>query len=179
MNLTASTKTPDLPRFVVDVMLGRLAKWLRIVGYDSLYRNDYDDDHLAHLARSQERCLLTRDSRLTLRKSLRGHCLLIESVNLWEQLRQTIADLHLEIRDEQILSRCTLCNSLLLVAPADRVSNRVPAYVRNNRRTFRICPSCGRVYWRGTHRRQIVSVLDRLTANPSLLDLPASDWPLP
>ncbi len=158
----AATVEESRPRFAVDVMLGRLARWLRIVGWDTLYDNHFEDEELVRVAVEEDRLLLTRDRKLILRKPARDRSLLIESDTPWEQLLQVIGDLQLEVRGSRILSRCLVCNETLQnTRPADLLE-RVPPYVLSTRRTFRCCPSCKRVYWRGTHRQRVVAILQRL-----------------
>lgn len=134
-------------RFVADAMLGRLAKWLRILGYDTLYDVSYEDSHLMRIARAQERVLLTRDSALVRR---RGACMLfLESEQLEEQLQQ----LHrvLGLTPVSPFSRCPVCNEPLEPIAKDRAWGQVPPYIFATQDEFHVCPSCDRFYWRGTH----------------------------
>ena len=147
-------------------MLGRLARWLRIGGWDTLYENRLEREELIRRAVEEERLLLTRDRRLILRKPVRDRSLLIESDTHWDQLQQVISDLQLDVRASRILSRCLRCNEPLEEThPADLLES-VPPYVLSTRKTFRRCPSCKRVYWRGTHRRRVVATLKRLGILP-------------
>lgn len=134
-------------KFVVDAMLGRLAKWLRILGYDTAYYPRVEDHDLVRMARSEGRLLLTRDRELTRRKNLRS--LLIESDSFGEQIRQLLRDLDLEV--DRTESRCARCNTLLQSVSRQEVSGRVPAYVLRTHSEFRLCPQCDKVYWKGTH----------------------------
>jgi uncharacterized protein with PIN domain len=134
-------------RLLADGMLGRLARWLRLLGYDTAYENDADDPHLARRARAEGRVLLTRDRELAARRGLRT--LLVASEALEEQVQQV--QQALGPAPAPALSRCSLCNlPLEAVAPED-VSDQVPPYVLRTQRQFRLCPGCGRVYWAGTH----------------------------
>jgi uncharacterized protein with PIN domain len=144
--------------FVVDAMLGTLAKWLRILGYDAIYDPGLDDYPLMRLARAENRVLLTRDRELAQRRGVRT--LLIESQVLDEQLQQVVSELNLEPTPS--FSRCPVCNGAL--APLDRQVARslVPAYVAKTQERFRRCPGCGRVYWQGSHWQQIEERLEAL-----------------
>lgn len=128
-------------------MLGRLAKWLRLLGYDTAYQNDATDYELARRARAEGRLLLTCDRELSARRGLRT--LLIRSQQLEDQLH--------EVREalgpppELSLSRCSVCNVVLEEIPAQGVADRVPRYVLETNAQFRHCPSCGRIYWSGSH----------------------------
>ena len=138
----------DISGFVVDRMLGRLARWLRMLGYDTLYPAAGPDSELEWLARSQARMLLTRDTALAGKKGIRA--LWVESVEPGEQLRQVVKDLALEMNDEP-LSRCSTCNGALREASRADVRDRVPEHVYYAHSRFAQCEGCGRTFWRGTH----------------------------
>ena len=147
-------------RFLADTMLGRLAKWLRILGYDTLYLGDVEDHVLAKVATAQKRVLLTRDTELAGRKGFTS--LLIRSGELREQLIQVIEELDLELESGRWLSRCPLCNHLLLPVERESVRGEVPAYVFATQEQFVRCPHCDKVYWPGTHLDRIMEELERL-----------------
>jgi len=134
-------------RFIADAMLGRLVKWLRLLGYDTLYDASWDDAQLVRLARAEDRILLTRDTALARRKGAR--LLFVQSEELAEQLTQ----LHRQIglRALAPFSRCPVCNEPLQPLPKDRAWGQVPPYVFVTQDEFRLCPACSRFYWRGTH----------------------------
>ncbi len=134
-------------KFIVDAMLGRLAKWLRIMGYDTTYFHQVQDHDLVRMARAEERILLTRDRELTRRKGVT--CLLIQSEKLEEQVAQLLREEGLNT--DRAYSRCALCNALLLPVSKEQVSDRVPPYVLAQHVRFKLCPQCNKVYWRGTH----------------------------
>ncbi|RLC63369.1 MAG: hypothetical protein DRI79_08740 [Chloroflexi bacterium] len=147
-------------RLLADGMLGKLAKWLRLLGYDTAYDNAASDPELARRARAEGRILLTRDHELAARRGLRT--LLIQSETLEEQLR--------EVRDalgpplHPALSRCAVCNAVLEpVSPAE-IADRVPPYVLRTQSEFRRCPGCGRVYWPGTHIQMMHDLIERFNA---------------
>lgn len=128
-------------------MLGTLAKWLRILGYDTLFDPALDDYQLMRLARAEGRMLLTRDRELAQRRGVQA--LLIESEHLEDQIRQVLDALDLE--PDQSFSRCPVCNEPLQSLDRDAARARVPAYVARTHERFKICPTCQRVYWRGSH----------------------------
>jgi hypothetical protein len=123
-------------KLLLDGMLGRLAKWLRLLGYDTAYFADLDDNELVRLARAQGRTLLTRDTELARRRGLSS--LLIESDELEEQIQQAISELHLETK--QPFSRCPVCNTLLQEVEKPSVKERVPPYVFRTEEHFSLCP---------------------------------------
>ncbi|MBN1814204.1 MAG: Mut7-C RNAse domain-containing protein [Anaerolineae bacterium] len=134
-------------RLLADGMLGKLAKWLRLLGYDTAYDNVADDHELARHARATGRVLLTRDRELASRRGLRT--LLVRSEVLEEQVQQ-VQDA-LGPPPDPALSRCAVCNTALEQVPPEDVASRVPPYVVRTQTDFRRCPGCGRVYWPGTH----------------------------
>jgi uncharacterized protein with PIN domain len=139
--------TEGLPQLLADCMLGRLARWLRLLGYDTAYSNDATDHELARRARAEGRLLLTRDRDLAVRRGLRT--LLIQSQDLEDQIqevREALGEL-----PEHPLSRCSMCNTVLEAVAAQDVVDRVPIYVFQAHPEFRQCPGCGRVYWSGSH----------------------------
>ncbi len=124
-----------------------MAKWLRLLGYDTAYFADLDDNELVRLARAQGRTLLTRDTELARRRGL--NCLLIESEELEEQIQQAISELHLETK--RPFSRCPVCNTPLQEVEKPSVKDRVPPYIFRTKEHFSLCPECDQIYWRGTH----------------------------
>jgi uncharacterized protein with PIN domain len=139
-------------------MLGTLAKWLRILGYDTLFDANLNDHQLVRLARAEKRVLLTRDRELARRRGL--HVLLVAGEQLDDQVRQVLADLSLA--PERAFSRCPVCNQPLEAIDRETARARVPAYVIQTHDSFSCCPICGRVYWRGTHWQQMDEHLKNL-----------------
>lgn len=154
-------------KFIVDTNVGKLAKWLRIMGYDSLFVNAIDDDSLIHIAREEDRVLLTRDTQMMKRRVVtRGQlkAILIKEDNIKAQLRQVIKTLNLDFADRQFL-RCIECNWRLIPKPKEEVRDLVPPYVFQTQTQYMQCPSCHRVYWRGTHWQRMKEELEELRGN--------------
>lgn len=143
-------------KFLADAMLGRLATWLRLLGYDTAYHPELDDGGLARLARAEDRVLLTCDVELTRRRGLR--CELIESDKVVEQLGQVFRRFGLHAREA--FSRCAECNTSLDTVSKESVRGDVPPYVFQTQTRFRRCPRCQRVYWRGTHWARMISQIE-------------------
>jgi uncharacterized protein len=153
-------KDDGLPRFIADVMLGRLAKWLRIAGFDVLYSNQFTDDELISLSNGEKRILLSRDTRLLVRKSVREF-IFLESQHVQDQMRQ-ILDLTQTAGFPSLLTRCLSCNEALVEATRESVRARVPEFVYETQSHFKSCPVCNRIFWAGTHRKAVVRTLERL-----------------
>jgi uncharacterized protein len=148
------------PRFVVDTMLGRMARWLRALGYDTLYPGQVDDRRLLELARREDRILVTRDRRLARLAEPRSCLIRAERVD--EQLEEACARLGLDPRDEDRLTRCLGCNARLEPRPRERLRAVVPARVYATQAAFMGCPGCGKVYWAGTHADRMLERLGRV-----------------
>jgi uncharacterized protein with PIN domain len=146
-------------RFLADAMVGRLAKWLRVLGYDTLYQRDGDDEVLLATAAAEGRVLLTRDTRLP-RGDLPAGSLLIRSDRVEDQIREVLRAY--DLRPKSPGTRCLRCNALLAPVSREGVAGRVPDFVLKRYTAFRTCPLCRRIYWPGTHRRRMGEVLARL-----------------
>lgn len=146
------------PRFLVDAMLGKLAKWLRIMGYDTLYDVRWDDDEIARRARAEGRVILTRDTGLVQRKGLR--VLFIESERWQEQVAQVLSAYGAPGTGP--FSRCPVDNTPLREISRELAARRVPPYVFQTQDRFRECATCGRIFWRGTHWERMQAKLKTL-----------------
>lgn len=143
-------------------MLGRLATWLRLLGYDTAYLPRADDAELARIARAQDRILLTRDVELTRRRGLRY--VLIESEQIEGQLEQMARALRLSTREA--FSRCAVCNLPLEPVSKEDLRGVIPPYVFQTQEQFRRCRQCGRVYWRGTHWAHMQAQMQDTLSDP-------------
>jgi len=149
--------------FFADAMLGRLARWLRLLGYDTAYEKVISDESLVARVLTEQRWLLTRDSYLVQRKILRGRHTLIVSDHLQDQLRQLRSELHIMFDlGDRTASRCAECNVLLRPIPHAEAAHAVPAYVASQHGTFAQCPRCERIYWPGTHCIHMRALLQEL-----------------
>ncbi len=149
-------------KLLCDHMLGTLARWLRFMGYDTAYPDPGPDRALIELAEAEGRVLLTRDKELASR--VRG-AVRIRSDNLEEQIHEAAAVLPLRLVDP--LSRCSLCNEVLVPASKDAVTDFVPADVRARLQDYWQCPACKRVYWQGSHWNKMVERLNDLRLPPA------------
>lgn len=153
-----------LPRFMVDVMLGRLARWLRVIGCDAAYEEGIEDAELVRRAVEERRIVLTRDRALPGEWWI-DNFLLIESEAPMEQLQQVVRVFALPW-SEALFTRCTLCNDPLQVLDAREMERCVPPRVRRLHAGFSRCPSCGRLYWKGSHVERMRRRLDELFGPP-------------
>lgn len=141
-------------------MLGKLARWMRTMGYDVEYLSGIEDSELLLRAAAEGRTILTRDTLLMRRRAARGRAVFIESDEIGEQLRQVAALFPIE--KEKLLTRCLRCNAMLEGVAKEQVGGRVPLYVFETQDDFSKCPVCGRVYWGATHKRRMLEDLRRL-----------------
>jgi len=145
-------------KFLVDAMLGRLTKWLRLLGYDTAWAGHLEDGQIARLARREGRVVLTRDTQFARRKGLQ--IVLLHSQTLTGQLEELRDRVALPPAD--LFSRCPVCNTVLQPLGRAAAKPLVPPYVWQTQPSFRRCPGCGRVYWAGTHRQHIFTFLQEI-----------------
>ena len=135
-------------RFICDEQLGRLAKWLRLEGFDTRYECPIDDQRLFLLARNEDRFILTRDRKLSA-KTLWDAILVIENTDYSKQLRELKGKMKLpKIKP---FTRCLSCNELIASVSKAVIKDRVPAEVCRTYKDFYTCPTCKKVYWQGSH----------------------------
>jgi hypothetical protein len=145
-------------RFVLDTHLGRLAAYLRLMGFDALYRNDYADEELASASQAQQRILLTRDRGLLKRSQVtHGYC--VRATNPRQQLLEVFQrfDLHGAARP---FTRCLRCNGVLQPIPAEAINDLLVPATAGQYAQYAQCKSCGQVYWPGSHYRRMRQLVD-------------------
>jgi hypothetical protein len=145
------------PKFVADHMLGSLARWLRMMGYDTVYNKELDDQSIVKLARAENRFVLTRDKEL----GKEPGALLIELDNLDSQLKAVTARYGLKFNDDMI--RCSTCNGELHDLAKEEAKGSVPEGAFTNNDRFWKCSKCGKIYWKGTHWNGIMERLKKLS----------------
>ncbi len=147
--------------FVVDRMLGGFAKWLRVAGFDTLYDHGYGRDELMAVSDSTGRLIITRDTWFESQSGIK--VVVLHDNYTIGQLREFFERYGIAPDPARYFTRCTLCNSPLVAASGDEVKALVPPYVLSTQRAFSRCPSCGRVYWGGTHRERMLETLRLLS----------------
>ena len=150
-------------RFVLDVHLGKLASFLRLLGFDSHYRRDFEDESLAHLSYTERRVLLTRDRGLLKRSQVTyGYWIRETSPRL--QLMEVVRRFGLWDKLEPF-SRCLRCNEKIRPVPGEEVASRLLPRTREHYREFRWCAKCDRVYWKGSHPDRMQDFLEEVVAS--------------
>jgi uncharacterized protein with PIN domain len=153
------------PRFVADQMLGRLATWLRLLGYDTVHPWDQPDSWVIRVARDEGRIILTRDGPLAQITSTPVH--FVRAQRPSDQLLEVVRAFGLVVDDARMFTRCPRCNVAVDEVPFDTVKAQVPTAVASEPRVYRRCPQCARVYWRGGHvERMLDHLRDVLDLDP-------------
>jgi len=152
-------------KFIVDSNAGKLARWLRIMGYDALFFNSIDDAQLIDIALKEGRVVLTKDTQILKRRAVTNgqlRVILPRNDDPKEQLRQVVEELNLDCCLRQF-TRCLECNQILVPRSKEEVKELVPPYVFRTQTQYMQCPACLRVYWRGTHWQRMKKELEGLT----------------
>jgi uncharacterized protein with PIN domain len=155
----------NAPKFIVDHNVGKLAKWLRLMGYDARFFDGRDDSHLVAIAKAEGRVILTRDTQIMKRRVITSgqlKAVLIHSDEPERQIRQVIDTLGLDCQFKPF-TLCLECNQPLVERSKEEVKDLVPPYVFKTQSQFMQCPSCQRIYWRGTHWRAMTDRLKKFT----------------
>ncbi len=153
--------------FLVDSNAGKLARWLRMMGYDTLFFRDIEDGLLVDIAMREGRIVVTRDTQIAKRRVAANGCLrviLSRDDDPREQLRQVMTELKLDCHLKQF-TRCIECNQVLTPRSKEEVKELVPPYVFRTQTQYMQCPSCLRVYWQGTHWQRMKKALEEVAAD--------------
>ncbi len=150
-------------KFVVDVMLGKLVKLLRMLGYDTLYYRGEDPQELVELACQQGGLILTRNKRLTT-QGLKGHVMFIKEDNPTLQIKELLDEGVVTLDEEAFFSRCLLCNFRLHPISREEAEGKVPDFILYQQQQFYHCPHCKKIYWSGSHLERMKQRLEQLQA---------------
>jgi hypothetical protein len=165
-NLVKVRETPlRHNRFVVDANLGKLARWLRLLGFDTVYRNDFTDAEVVRVAAGEERIVLTRDRRLLHHKAV-THGYWVRSVDPERQVDEVVRRFQLE-RSVAPFHRCLACNGLIRAVEKAAVLHRLEPRTRRYYDEFYQCTRCARVYWQGPHYARLQDTVKRLVEAPA------------
>jgi len=146
-------------KFIVDCMLGKLAKWLKILGFDTLFFSKIGDEELLAIAEKGERILLTRDNELFERAD-QAAAFFIKSEDWQKQLKEVLERFKLKDKAKPY-SRCIECNAALKALSRVKAKNLVTPFVYKNATGFALCPVCGRVFWQGSHQKDMAVKIDK------------------
>ncbi len=156
--------TPS-PRFIADAMLGKLAMWLRILGCDVEYFPDLPDAEIVARASRTGRIILTRNTLLIRRRKARDNHFFVTGDGWRDQLRQVVGAFGIDPAG-RLFTRCVRCNEPLEAIDKPLVAGRVPPYVFETQGAFSACPSCGRLFWKATHREEMERQLRDILSGP-------------
>jgi uncharacterized protein with PIN domain len=150
-------------KYVVDSMFGDLARKLRILGFDSYYASDLRDEEVIQIGLEQNRTIITADRELFSRSVNKNvPAVLLTSSDDLHNVAMILKYHHKKIKFDQSSARCSKCNGILINVPKDMISEKVKVGVYNNYEVFFECKDCSKVYWVGTHIREIQSWIDKL-----------------
>jgi uncharacterized protein with PIN domain len=158
----STLRPPPAPRFVLDVHLGRLAEYLRRLGFDTLYRNDYDDPELAEIAGAELRILLTRDLGL-LKRGRVVYGAYVRSTDPEHQVVEIVRRFRFWDAIDPF-RRCSRCNGLLVAVARDHIAAQLLPQTRADHTEFHQCQACGQLYWPGSHFERLLAFVDRVRA---------------
>ncbi len=151
------------PKFILDVHLGRLAKYMRLCGFDTSYERDLTDREIVNISVSQKRIILTRDKGLLkTREVTHGHWM--RKTRPVEQLEEVIRNFELK-NFMKPFSRCLECNGVLVEVSKDEIDSKLPERTREYYTEFRRCPGCGRIYWEGSHYERMKKFLENVSGS--------------
>jgi hypothetical protein len=145
------------PKFIADVHLGKLARYLRMMGFDVLYKNDFDDNEIVNLSLTERRAILTKDRGILKRNEV-THGYWIRSTKVKEQVIEVIKRFDLKNIIKEF-SRCIECNSMLESISKSKIIAELPPKVSKSQESFSTCPACNKNYWKGTHHQQMLSFI--------------------
>lgn len=148
------------PKFIADVHLGRLTRYLRMLGFDVLYKNNFDDDEIVMIALNEKRAILTKD-RGVLKRNEVTHGYWVRSSKVEEQVKEILKrfDLTNVIKE---FSRCIECNDLVKPVKKEKTVNQLPLKVAKTQNEFYECPSCNKIFWKGTHYQRMLTFIQSL-----------------
>lgn len=148
-------------KFLVDRMLGKLAKELRMLGYDTIYYRGQEAHQLIRLAREQNRTILTRNTKLIPKRP--EDCMIrVSEDNPFFQLRELFQKGYISLNEDNLFSRCLLCNDPLDEIPHEEAKGKVPDFIFYQQKEFFRCPQCQRIYWQGSHLEKMQKKVEEL-----------------
>lgn len=147
------------PKFILDVHLGKLARYMRMLGFDTFYSNELDDESIVNLSLKEKRTILTRDVGLLKRKNI-THGYYMRNTNMEKQIDEVVKRFQLEKMIKEF-TRCIACNGTLAPIPKEKVIDKLPLKVKKYYTEFFICTDCTKIYWHGTHVEGMTKVVNK------------------
>ena len=147
-------------KFILTKELGRLVKWLRILGFDTTYFNQNNLSSLIIQALRDDRIIITRNQHLSRPSGIRD--VLVEGEKIKEQIAEVLKKLDIQPDSDRMFSRCIICNEALVDIDKEKIKDKVPEYVFQTQEDFITCPKCRRIYWQGTHWGKVQKTLEEI-----------------
>ncbi len=147
-------------KFVADVMLGKLARWLRLIGYDTIYNPKLSTKELIKIANGEGRIFLTRSKRVAEELGAKNFYI-VKAEKFKEQLNEVIKNLNLDTKTN-LFSRCSICNTEIIEVEKSNIINLIPEETAKSFDEFYQCPKCGKIYWDGSHTARIIKILNEI-----------------
>ncbi len=147
-------------KFLLSNELGRLANWLRILGFDAEYFPPQNLSSLIIQALREERVIITRNQHLPKHTGIR--IVVLKSEKIKEQVAEILKALNTAVNKDIMFSRCTICNVPLVPVEKEKIKDKVPEYVFKTQSAFTACPKCQRIYWQGTHWGNVRQTLEEI-----------------
>jgi len=148
------------PKFVADVHLGRLTRYLRMMGFDVSYKNYFSDDEIVRISLKEKRAILTKDRGILKRNEV-THGYWVRSAGVEDQVKEILKRFHLQNEIKEF-SRCMECNDLLKPVKKEKIISQLPPKVARLQNEFYNCPACKKIYWKGTHYHRMLSFIQSL-----------------
>jgi uncharacterized protein with PIN domain len=148
------------PKFVLDVHLGKLARYMRMFGFDTAYKNNFADDDLIKISLNEKRTILTKDKEILKRNDVTHGCW-VRNENSEDQLKEIIERFGLKNQIKEF-TRCIVCNTLLNPTEKEKIINQLPPKVRVWHNKFFLCPNCKKIYWKGSHYTKMKKLIERI-----------------
>jgi len=148
------------PMFVADVHLGRLSRYLRMMGFDVVYKNNFNDEEIIHFSLTEKRAILTKDRGILKRNEV-THGYWVRSAKVEEQVKEILERFHLQKVIKEF-TRCIECNELLMNIDKEKIMDDLPIKVAQLQNEFHKCPSCKKIYWKGTHYNRMLTFIQSL-----------------
>lgn len=147
-------------KFVADVMLGKLARWLRLIGYDTIYDPNLSAKELVKIANEEGRIFITRSRRIAEELGAKNFYI-VKSERFKEQLTEIVRELNLDT-ETNLFSRCSICNTEIVEVEKSSVMKLIPEETAKSFDEFYQCPKCGKIYWDGSHTTRILKLLKEI-----------------